>query len=107
MVQAGDITLKAGETIKIISHSQGGAHSAGYADKLMRYKDANGNALYNVEVIEYITPHQPTDINHPNGILGIQYSHPSDAVSSKAPWWMPNGGSAYGHINNINEFYVQ
>lgn len=105
MVQAGDITLKAGETIKIISHSQGGAHSAGYAKKLMSYKDAKGNALYNVEIIEYITPHQPTDINHPNGILGIQYSHPSDAVSSKAPWWMPNGGSTYGHINNINEFY--
>lgn len=105
MVQAGDITLKMDETIKIISHSQGGAHAAGYAEQLMSYKDANGNSIYNVEVIEYITPHQPTDITHPNGPLGIQYSHPSDAVSSKAPWWMPNGGSEYGKINGIDQFY--
>lgn len=105
MVQAGDITLKQNETIKIISHSQGGAHAAGYAEQLMSYKDANGNSIYNVEVIEYITPHQPTDINHPNGPLGIQYSHPNDAVSSKAPWWMPNGGSKYGKINGIDQFY--
>lgn len=105
MVQAGDIVLKPNETIKIISHSQGGGHSYGYAERLMDYKDANGKPLYNIQVIEYITPHQPTDINHPPNVKGIQYSHPSDAVSSKAPWWMPNGGSDYGRIRGIDEFY--
>ena len=105
MVQNGDIKLEAGETIKVISHSQGGAHAAGFAEKLMSYKDAGGNSLYNVEVVEYITPHQPKDITHPEGPLGIQYSHPSDAVSSDSPWWLPNGGTEYGKINGINKFF--
>ncbi len=105
MVQAGEISLKPEETIKVVSHSQGGAHAAGYIEQLQSYTDAEGNPLYNIEVSEYITPHQPTDINHPEGVLGIQYSHPSDAVSSQAPWWLPNGGSVYGKINGINLFF--
>ena len=103
MVQNGDIELKAGETIKIISHSQGGAHAAGYAEQLMSYKDADGNSLYNVEVIEYITPHQPTDIEHPDGVLGIQYSHENDQVSSRN--YLPNGGTKFGRIFGIDRFY--
>lgn len=105
MVKAGDIILDVGETIKVVSHSQGGAHAAGFAEKLMSYNDADGNALYNIEVLEYITPHQPTDIVHPNGPQGIQYSHPSDKVSSDSPWWMPNGGTEYGKIQGIDHFY--
>lgn len=105
MVQDGDITLAADETIKVISHSQGGAHAAGYIEQLQSYTDADDNPLYNIEVAEYITPHQPTDITHPEGPLGIQYSHPSDAVSSKAPWWMPNGGSEFGQINGVQHFF--
>jgi hypothetical protein len=58
--------------------------------------------LYKVEVIYYITPHQPTDIRHPAGVRGIQYSHPGDPVASDAPWWMPNGGSKFGKINGVN-----
>lgn len=105
MVQQGKIKLKQGETIKVISHSQGGAHAAGYVRKLLSYKDENGNSIYKVEVIEYITPHQPTDINHPEGVRGIQYSHPSDAVSSKPPKWMRkrNGGSEFGKIDGISD----
>ncbi|CAI9430306.1 RHS repeat-associated core domain-containing protein [Candidatus Ornithobacterium hominis] len=105
MVQDGDIKLTAGETIKVISHSQGGAHAAGYAEQLMSYKDSNGNPLYNVEVIEYITPHQPKDITHPSGSLGIQYSHPGDPVASDSPWWLPNGGTEYGKIKGIDKFF--
>ena len=105
MVQKGKITLAEGEIIKVISHSQGGAHAAGFIEQLQSYTDADGNPLYNIEAAEYITPHQPTDINHPDGVLGIQYSHPSDAVSSDAPWWLPNGGSEYGRINGIDQFF--
>jgi RHS repeat-associated protein len=100
MVQGGDITLEAGETIKVISHSQGGAHASGYIEQLQSYKDADGNPLYNIEVAEYITPHQPTDINHPDGVLGIQYSHENDQVSSRN--YLPNGGTKFGKINGIN-----
>ncbi len=101
MVRDGDITLKEGETIKIVSHSQGGAHAAGFAEQLLSYKDKDGNSIYTIETIEYITPHQPGDIDHPEGVLGVQYSHPSDAISSIAPWWLPNGGSSYSIIPGI------
>lgn len=105
MVQSGDIVLEAGETIKVISHSQGGAHAAGFAEKLMSYKDSEGNPLYNVEVVEYITPHQPTEFTHPVGPKSVQYSHPGDAVSSNDAWWLPTGGSDYGNMGNIDRFY--
>ncbi len=105
MVKDCDISLDPGEKIKIISHSQGGAHAAGYAEQLMSYKDEKGNPLYNIEVMEYITPHQPTDINHPSGVTGIQYSHENDQVSSRN--YLPNGGSKFGIINGIeiDNFY--
>ncbi len=101
MVGNSDITLKDGETIKIVSHSQGGAHAAGFAEQLLSYKDNDGNSIYTIEIMEYITPHQPGDIDHPEGVLGVQFSHPSDAVSSIAPWWLPNGGSSYSIIPGI------
>jgi len=104
MVQKGEIKLDPKETIKIISHSQGGAHAAGFAKKLMSYKDSNGDPLYHIAVIEYICPHQPTDITHPKGPLGIQYSHPGDAVASDSPCWLPNGGTSYGPIQSIDVF---
>ena len=105
MVQNGDIVLKPGETIKIISHSQGGAHAAGFATELMKYKDNQGKQLYQIEVIEYITPHQPNDFSHPTGPVGIQFSHPKDAVASDSPWYLPNGGTSFGKIKNVNQFY--
>jgi len=105
MVQKGEIKLAKDETIKIISHSQGGAHAAGFANQLLSYKDKTGKPLYNIEVMYYITPHQPTRFSHPDGIRGVQYSHPSDAVSSDDPIWLPNGGSKYGKIEGVDEFY--
>ena len=104
MVQSGEIKLESNETIKIVSHSQGGAHAEGFAEQLLTYKDANGKALYAIEVVYNITPHQPLDISAPKGIpRTVQYSHPSDAISSDAPGWLPNGGSEFGPINKINE----
>jgi hypothetical protein len=71
MVQSGEIELKAGETIKIVAHSQGGAHAAGLANKLLEYKDADGNQIYKIEVIYCITCHQPGDIELPEGVRGV------------------------------------
>ena len=98
MVQKGEITLEDEETIKIITHSQGGAHGAGMAERLMELG-------YAVEVIYNITPHQPTDITNPDGVRGVQYSHPSDAISSDYPLWLRlfNGGSEFGEMINITE----
>jgi len=104
MVQSGEIKLEKGETIKIVSHSQGGAHAEGFAEQLMSYRDSDGNQLYKIEVMYNITPHQPGDINAPDGIRTVQYSHPNDAVSSEAPFWLPNGGSKFSKVKGISEF---
>jgi RHS repeat-associated protein len=100
LVRAKDLEI-GNDPIRLISHSQGGAFASGFAEQLMSYTDANGNPLYNVEVIEYITPHQPTKINHPAGVKGIQYSHENDQVSSRN--YLPNGGTKFGKINGISE----
>ncbi|MCB0738920.1 MAG: hypothetical protein KDC92_15535, partial [Bacteroidetes bacterium] len=96
--------------IKIISHSQGGAHSQGMAAQLLSYKDEDGNPLYKIEVIYHITPHQPTDIPKVEGVdRMVQYSHPGDAISS-TKWYQPleglglNGGSDFGRIKGVDEF---
>ncbi|MDJ0644591.1 MAG: DUF6443 domain-containing protein [Flavobacteriaceae bacterium] len=109
MYKKGKVELADNETIKIVSHSQGGAHAAGFAEQLMTYKDADGNSLFNVEVIYYITPHQPGDITHPDGPQGFQWSYINDAVTNAKGWlsWL-NGGSGHAmikNLNNINQFF--
>ena len=105
MVQSGQIKLEKDETIKIVSHSQGGAFSVGFAQQLFSYKDAKGKPIYNIEVLYYITPHQPTKsgFENPEGVRGVQYSNRSDAISSDDPFWLPNGGSELGPVKNISE----
>ena len=44
-------------------------------------------------------------MRHILDINGIQFSHPSDAVASDSPWWMPNGGTSFGKINGVSQFY--
>ena len=102
LVQSGDIAIREGETIKIIAHSQGAAHATGFAEQLMEYKTAEGQNMYNIEIIEYIAPHQPKDIQHPKGIKGIQFSHPDDKVASKN--WIINGGTEFGRIKDVPVF---
>ncbi len=97
MIKKGKIKLAKDETIKIVTHSQGGAHGAGMAARLIELG-------YTVEVIYNITPHQPTDITNPDGVTGVQYSHPNDAISSNAPIWLTNGYSIFGSIKGITEF---
>ncbi len=74
-VSDGTIALDKDEPIRIVSHSQGGATAAGMAKTLLEYG-------YNVEIVEYITPHQATDFTHPDGVEGIQYDQKYDRVVS-------------------------
>jgi len=105
MVQDGKIKLADDETIKIVTHSQGGAHGEGFAKQLMSYKNIDGSSVYNIEVIYNITPHQSPDMSSPLGIRGVQYSHPNDAVSSSGIIVdQLNGGSSFGRIKGISEF---
>jgi RHS repeat-associated protein len=94
-LESGEITLKDGETIKIVGHSQGAAYAAGIASALAKY--SKYGAL--IEFVDYLSPHQPGDINHPSGVKGRQFSTKSDKVSSKGliPWLF--GGSDYEKIS--------
>lgn len=87
------------ETITLVGHSQGAAYAAGMAEELIKLG-------YKVDGAYYVTPHQPKDIIHPPSILGVQYSHPEDKISSNDPWWLPNGGTELGEIKNISEYVV-
>jgi hypothetical protein len=52
MVTEGKIKLSKNETIKVISHSQGGAHAAGFAEKLMSYNlYGNGCSIVLITVL--------------------------------------------------------
>jgi RHS repeat-associated protein len=114
MVKDGLIKIDKDETIKIVSHSQGGAHASGFVLGLQVINVLLGTN-YKVEAVYNITPHQPTDITlisqnvekgFKNGedIRQVQYSHPNDAVSSDDPVWLPNGKSKFGKMNNVTEF---
>src|SRR5690606_2601207 len=78
-LESGEITLKEGETIKIVGHSQGAAYAAGIASVLAQHSKY-GSLL---EFVDYLSPHQPGDINHPAGVKGRQFSTKSDKISSK------------------------
>jgi RHS repeat-associated protein len=93
-LESGEITLKDGETIKIVGHSQGAAYAAGIVSALVKHSKYGGL----IEFIDYLSPHQPGDITHPSGVKGRQFSTKSDWVSSKgkiADWF---GGSKYAKI---------
>jgi RHS repeat-associated protein len=90
----GIIKLKDGETIKIVGHSQGAAYAAGIASQVARH--AKWGAL--IEFVDYLSPHQPGDITHPDGVKGRQFSTKSDKVSSKGLIPKLFGGSKYEKI---------
>ena len=79
-IEAGEIELKLGESIKLVGHSHGGWVSIGMADKLQ----AMG---YNVEVVYTKNPHQPNQKVDRWAKSGdfrlVQYSTQTDEVSSK------------------------
>ena len=74
-IEAGEVKLKPGETIKLVSHSQGSAYANGMAKVLI-------NAGYCVEVSYNIAPKDPGDIDTPYEIERVvQYSSPNDFIA--------------------------
>ncbi len=104
-ILSGNITLATDETIKIVGHSQGAAHSAGMAYVLDEAYH-NGIIKNPVEQIYFLAPHQPTEFNTPDGIFSVQYSRKSDQVSSKGliSSEFVSGGSEFGRIPSVSEF---
>ena len=47
----------------------------------MTYKNETGGNLYNVEVIFYLNPHQPGDINSPSGVSSVTYQAVTDQIT--------------------------
>lgn len=93
-LEAGNIELKDGETIKIVGHSQGAAFAAGIASTLAKHEKFGGL----LEFVDYVSPHQPGRFRHPQGVKGRQFSTRSDKVSSKG--WLAYlfGRSNYSQI---------
>ena len=104
-IQSGEIKLAKDETIKVVGHSQGGAHAAGMASVLQEAYE-NGTINNAVEQIYYLAPHQATEINSPEGIFSVQYMRRSDLVSSRGAVSSEiiSGGSEFGPINSVTEF---
>lgn len=92
-LEAGEITLLDGETIKIVGHSQGAAYAAGIATGLLGSKYGSL-----IEFVDYLSPHQPGDIRHPALVKGRQFSTKSDKVSSKGSIAKNFGNSKYEKI---------
>ncbi len=96
-IDAGEITLATGETIKIVGHSQGAAYAAGIATAL-----ANSKYGGLMEFVDYLSPHQPGDFKHPDKVKGRQFSTKSDEISSKG--WKARlfGNSKYEKIDGAD-----
>jgi RHS repeat-associated protein len=99
----GKITLADDETIKIIGHSQGAAFAAGMVSVLAKHEKYSKK----LEVIHYLSPHQPGAIRHAANVLGYQWSTHSDLVSSvvvgNLAMQLANGGSSFAQIKGIKE----
>jgi RHS repeat-associated protein len=78
-LDSGDISLDKSETIKVIAHSQGAAFAAGMISGLV----ANEKYGKLIEDVQYISPHQPGDFEHPAGVNASQWSSSTDKISSK------------------------
>jgi len=103
-LDAGEIILATGETIKIVGHSQGAAYAAGIATAL-----ANSKYGGLMEFVDYISPHQPGDFTHPDKVRGRQFSTKNDRVSSGKGFlgtilnWL-NGGSKLEQIDGTSDY---
>jgi RHS repeat-associated protein len=84
MINDGEIKLqtdekgKVTETVKIVSHSQGGAYAAGMSKVLT-------DAGYKVEVEYYFAPKQPGDIPKTSADRRVQYGSDKDMVAPQSP----------------------
>ena len=104
----GTIELENEETIKIVGHSQGAAFAAGILSVL-----ANSDYASLVEAGIYLSPHQPGDFSHPDGIFGAQFSTRTDQISSghgfKGKFLNAffNGGSNLAEIKGTDFLFIR
>jgi RHS repeat-associated protein len=96
-LDAGEITLASGETIKIVGHSQGAAYAAGIATAL-----ANSKYGGLIEFVDYLSPHQPGDFKNPKKVIGRQFSTKSDEIASKGWKAFLFGKSKYEKIDDAH-----
>ncbi len=107
-IKKGKVKLGEGETIKVVGHSQGAAFAAGMLSVLV---ESEYSSL--VEAGIYISPHQPGDFEHPNSVLGLQFSTVTDQVSSKygMKGWILNaffnGGSELDAIKGSDMLFLR
>ena len=79
-------SLKDGETIKIVTHSMGGAYGKGFIKGMQKY--ANENNIDIKEKIEFevdLAPFQPGSQKAVNGVPTITISHSGDIVAGSSP----------------------
>ena len=76
-IEAGEVIVKAGETIKIVSHSQGSAYAAAMSKVLT-------DAKYKVEVEYNFAPKQPEDISITKAMRKVQYSSKKDRIAKQS-----------------------
>lgn len=98
------------ETIKIITHSMGGAYAKGYVEALLEYFNKNGIDPSIIEFEADFAPFQPEYQKAVDGIDTYQYSHSKDPVAGNKK--MPgaeykNTSSDKDQGHSINSFYEQ
>lgn len=102
-LDAGDISLKENETIKIIGHSQGAAFAAGIATILAKSEKYSKK----FQIAIYLAPHQPGDFSTPSNINSMQWSTDWDWIAdSKNSWLLMNlldGGSENDQITGTKK----
>ena len=76
------------ESIRIVTHSMGGAYAKGYAKALVRYVKEHPNLSSGISISEYdFAPFQPSFQSAVQGVDTYQYSHLLDPVAKYMPIW--------------------
>ena len=74
------------ETIKIISHSMGGAYAKGFLKAVMEYIQKHPEECNGINLAEYdFAPYQPGSQTAIEGVDTYQYSHEKDRMAGNTP----------------------
>ena len=115
--EAGDIIAKLTrdnngniiETIKIVTHSMGGAYGKGLVSALMEYIHQHPELTNGISIAEYdFAPFQSAFQKAVNGVDTYQYSHTFDRVAGNEPIEgaeMMDTKNANNAKHSINDFY--
>ncbi len=78
-------SLEEGETIKIVTHSMGGAYGKGYAQALKNYARDNNIDGHKIELVLDLANYQSSDQKAVSDTNNIQIMHEADEVAGIAP----------------------